>query len=118
MNTKVEYFLEEYLSTHPEFDLPPIDRRHPARLVFDPAIKSWMFERFGSPLNLWRAVFESAKEWFPVGGDDPEFGRFDNLFQFEGNVWWNGHEDLEALAREFNSWATPHRKSRASSRVN
>jgi hypothetical protein len=102
MRTEIDLLVEQYLATHPEFEFPEAGR-HPSILAIG-KLKSWLMDHYGGPLPFWRAMLESAKVWFPLGCDSKEFRIFRTFFEGEGNLFWEGHTKLEALAREYNVW--------------
>jgi hypothetical protein len=104
MSTEIDLLVGEYLATHPEYEFPPSGDRHSSVLAIGRQMKPWLMDRLGGPLPYWRAMLESAKVWFPQGCQSREFRIFCTLFEADGNTFWNGHLELEALAREYNVW--------------
>jgi hypothetical protein len=104
MTTDIEKHVIAYLTDHPEYQYPASGDRHPSILAAGPQMKPWIMERLGGPLPFWKAMLESAKVWFGPGCDSREFRLFCSFLEAEGNVWWNGLPEFEALSAEYNGW--------------
>lgn len=104
MTTEIDGLVEKYLDAHPDHRFPENGMRHPAVLATVGDIKHWLIKQYGGPLPYWTAILHSARIWFKPGDDSPEFRVFKVLFEAEGNVFWSGRSEFEALGREYNEW--------------
>lgn len=104
MTTEIDELVERYLAAHPDHKFPKNGMRHPAVLAIVGDIKDWLIDEYGGLLPYWTAMLKSARIWFQPGDDSPEFRIFRVLFEAEGNSFWSGDRDFEALAREYNAW--------------
>lgn len=102
--TEIDELVEQYIAEHPEYEYPPSGDKHPAILASVGPIKNALMDQEGGPLPYYKKLLEAAKIWFADGQDTREFRLFCKFFEAEGNTWWNGNPELEALAREYNAW--------------
>lgn len=102
--TEIDGLVAGYIEEHPAYRYPRNGMTHPAILAITGEIKPWLMRVLGGPLPYWQAMLDSARIWFKPGDKTEEFRLFRLLFEGEGNSFWNGDPELEALAREYNDW--------------
>jgi len=102
--TEIDIFVSEYLTSHPDHELPANGMRHTAVLACVGEIKRSLMDHYGGPLPYWQAILRSARIWFQPGDRSAEFRLFKLLFEGEGNIWWGGLPEFDPLDREYNEW--------------
>jgi hypothetical protein len=61
-------------------------------------------DRCGGPLPFYEAILRSGQASFQRGETSEAYRLFRTLFEIEGNTFWNGRPEFEALSLEYNRW--------------
>lgn len=102
--TGIDYLVEEYLATHPEFEYPQSGDTHPAILACGQVMKPWLMDRLGGPLSYWNALLTAAKYWFEPDCDPREFRIFCYFFEAEGCLGYMEGPGYQPLIEDYNAW--------------
>lgn len=101
----IEESVKEYISAHPEYELPPRSY-HPMALIHTSPIRNYAIKKFGGVDMFWRIMLDAAKSSFKPKEESFEYTCFVSQFCIAGGMSANSiyAEHFGKLWKEYVMW--------------